>query len=66
MSEIGFFMIIAMAIVYICICARIGYIAEEKGFSNSGHFWMSIFFSPLLGLLMVIALPDRKNLHTEK
>ena len=66
MSEIGFFMIIIIFLAYIFICARIGYIAELKGFSNTGHFWMSIFFSPLLGLLMVIALPDRKHLHTEK
>lgn len=43
-----------------CLISREFYtIAKEKGFSSARYFWFPFFFG-IVGMLMVVALPDRK------
>jgi hypothetical protein len=42
------------------------YAASQKGRDTTGIFLLSIFASPLVGLLFVIALPDLKSRKIEQ
>ena len=43
--------------VWLPLCAVVAYVAAQKGRSGIGMFFLSLFLSPLVGLLVTIALP---------
>lgn len=47
-------------IVWLGLCGVVGYVGAEKGRSGVGLFFLSFLFSPLIGLLVAIALPRRQ------
>lgn len=47
------------------LCALVAWLASQKGRSGLGWFFLSFFLSPLIGLLGVIAVPDRSAPRTE-
>lgn len=44
--------------VWYLICREFYQIAEYKGYSHSKYLWLT-FFLGLIGMLLVVALPDR-------
>jgi hypothetical protein len=48
---------IAGLIGWILLATFVGYVASERGRSAGNWFAISLFFSPLIGLLALIALP---------
>lgn len=39
-------------IVYLGLCALIGYVGREKRFGFVGNFFVSLFFTPLIGFVV--------------
>ena len=39
-------------LVYLGLCALIGYVGREKKFGFVGNFFISLFFSPLVGFVV--------------
>lgn len=52
-------MILAL-LVWLPLCALVGWAAGQKGRSGVGFFFLSFFLSPLIGLLVLIAVPARE------
>ena len=56
--------LLLLALVIIMVCFFIGkefqHIAEMKGHNGSKYFWWCFLFS-VIGMLMVVALPDRSG-----
>jgi len=50
-------MVVIAIIMYIILCSIIAGIANKKG--AHGYFWISLIFSPLMGVIMAAAEPDR-------
>ena len=48
---------VALLIVWVAMAFIVAYVAGQKNRSKSGFFWLSIFLSPLIGLLVAIAVP---------
>ncbi len=46
------------AIIYIGLCALIGYIGRDKKFGFIGNFLISLFLSPVVGLIVWLVQPD--------
>lgn len=46
------------ALIYLGFCALIGYIGRDKKFGFIGNFLISLFFSPLIGLIVWIVQPE--------
>lgn len=46
-----------MLIVWVAFAFIVAYVAGQKNRSKAGFFWLSIFLSPLIGLLVAIAIP---------
>ena len=51
---------IAFIILHCCICSAFHKIAQMKGHYGKSYFWWT-FFTGLIGMMMVIALPDRSG-----
>ena len=52
-----------LIILWILFCILIGFMANLKGRSGYGFFLLSLFLSPLIGLIIVlIIMPDRHNI----
>ena len=49
---------IEVLIVWIPLCALVGWVGSQKGRSGIGFFFLSFFLSPLIGILVAIALPS--------
>lgn len=49
---------IAVTIEYLAMCFLIGFIASIKHRSGLGWFFVSLFFTPILGVLCLIAVGD--------
>lgn len=49
--------IVEYVLIWIVLCFVVAYVAGQKGRSGAGMFFLSLFLSPLVGLLVVIALP---------
>ena len=47
------------SLVWVVLTIVVTVIAVEKGRSGVGYFLLSLFFSPLVGVLILIAAPDR-------
>jgi hypothetical protein len=48
---------LALVIVYVAMAFIVAYVAGQKSRSKVAFFWLSIFLSPLIGLLVAIAIP---------
>ena len=46
------------AILWILLCVGVTWLADSRGRSAFGFFLLSLFFSPLLGLIVVLVIPD--------
>lgn len=47
-------------LLWIPLCILVGWVAGQKGRSGFGYFLLSFFLSPIIGLLVVIAVPSLK------
>jgi hypothetical protein len=48
---------VGVLIVWVAMSFIVAYVAGQKNRSKAGFFWLSIFLSPLIGLLVAIAIP---------
>lgn len=48
------------ALIWLFLCFVVAYVASQKGRSGFGMFLLSLFLSPLIGFIVVIALPVRQ------
>ncbi len=53
-------------IVYLGICALIGYVGRDKKFGFVGNFFLSLFLSPLVGFVIWLIQSDTKVEKLEK
>ena len=53
--------LIGVFFVYLPLCFGVAYVATQRGRGAIGFFFLSLFLSPLIGLLFAIALPVRKR-----
>lgn len=44
-------------LIWVVLSAVVGWAGSQKGRSGAGFFFLSLFLSPLIGLLVVIAVP---------
>ena len=56
--------VIIAIILSVVISSKFQEIAEMKGHSGGPYFWFTFFFG-IIGMLMVVALPDHSNKTTE-
>lgn len=49
--------------IAVCVATEFADIAVMKGYTQRKYFWYT-FFLGIVGMLMVVALPDRKNMVT--
>ncbi len=56
---------IIVIVVAACAANEFSSIAEMKGFSGKKYFWWSFLLGPI-GMLMVVALPDRNMKYTSE
>ncbi len=47
-------------IVYIGLCALIGYVGKDKKFGFVGNFFLSLFLSPIVGFVIWLIESDKK------
>lgn len=52
---------IATVLLWLVLCALAAALAEKKGHKGIGYFLLSIFLSPLIGLLVVAAISNRNQ-----
>jgi NADH:ubiquinone oxidoreductase subunit 3 (subunit A) len=52
---------IVALIIYILLCYIVGLLGKNRKFKFIGYFLLSIIFTPILGLLFVIASDSRKR-----
>ena len=60
---IGFLVVIALVVLFIIrafVANRFAGLAEDKGYTNC-HIWAWTFWLGLVGMLMVIAMPDKSD-----
>lgn len=46
-------------IVYLALCAVIGYVGKDKKFGFVGNFFISLFLSPLVGFVVWLMQTDK-------
>jgi hypothetical protein len=46
------------ALVYLGLCALIGYIGRDKKFGFIGNLLIALFFTPLIGLIVWLVQPE--------
>ena len=56
---------VIMLVIWWFITIEFQQIVEMKGYSDKRYFWWT-FFLGLIGILMVIALPDRSSKHPQQ
>jgi len=57
---------ILFIILYILLCCGVGLLGKNRKFRFIGYFILSILFTPILGLLFVIASDSRKRNSTDE
>jgi transposase-like protein len=56
---------VLVIVVWLALCIAVGFYAESKGRSGVGIFFLSLFLSPLVGLVAALAMrPDEKKVAT--
>jgi hypothetical protein len=54
---------VLILIVWLALCGAAAYVAENKGRSGMGIFFLSLFLSPLVGIVVAIGIrPDEKKI----
>jgi hypothetical protein len=48
-------------LVYLGLCALLGYVGREKKFGFVGNFFISLFLSPLVGFVVWLLESDKKS-----
>ncbi len=48
-------------LVYLGLCALIGYVGREKKFGFVGNFFISLFFTPLVGFVVWLFQTNTKK-----
>lgn len=49
---------IIMLVIWLVLCAIIATWSEKKGHKGAGYFFLSMFLSPLLGVIVVACISD--------
>jgi hypothetical protein len=49
------------AIIYLGLCVLIGYIGRDKKFGFIGNFLISLFLSPVIGLIVWLVQSDAEK-----
>lgn len=65
MGTINICMIIAIASIWFAICSVVGFLAETRGRSFGGWTMFAFFFSPILGMILVLAFGETEE-HWEE
>ncbi len=52
-------------ISYVCLCLVVGWVSEKRGRGSALGFWLSFFFSPVVGLLVLLALGGENGAHSD-
>lgn len=52
------------AVTYSLICYMVAFLGRERKFRFFGYFVISVFFTPIIGLLVVFASDKRKDKNT--
>jgi hypothetical protein len=61
LASVAFMTIIPLFIVgWIVVCIAVGIAATARGRSLTAWALFAVFFSPVLGLLLLLALPNRR------
>lgn len=47
-------------LLYLGLCALIGYVGRDKKFGFVGNFFISLFLSPLVGFVIWLIQSDKK------
>jgi hypothetical protein len=56
---------VLIIVVWLALCIAVGFYAESKGRSGVGIFFLSLFLSPLVGLVAALAMrPNEKKVAT--
>lgn len=50
------YVVLVGVISYFCLCLVVGWVSEKRGRGSALGFWLSLFFSPVIGLLVLLAL----------
>jgi uncharacterized membrane protein YiaA len=51
---------IVLIILYVFICYLVGLSGKNRKFGFYGYFFLSIFITPLLGIILVLASDSKK------
>jgi len=57
---------IVFLIIYILLCYIVGSLGKNRKFRFIGYFMLSIFFTPIFGLLFVLASDSRKKILVDE
>ncbi len=50
-------------ILYVALCWLFGYLGRNTKFSFWGNFWVSVVFTPVIGLIVLLAQDSRPERH---
>lgn len=52
-----------LIVLWILVSVLVGFVASAKGRSAVGWFFISLMFSPLIALLALCAVPDKRSVY---
>jgi hypothetical protein len=52
-------------VLYVVACALLAYVGRNGKFTFWGNFWVSVVFTPIIGLLVVLAQDNRAQKKDE-
>jgi hypothetical protein len=59
--------IISFLILYLVLCGLVAFYASKRGVSGAGIFFVSLFFSPLIGVIVAaVSKPTNQPSGTKK
>lgn len=47
-------------IIWLILCGVVAFIADARGHSGGAYFMLSFILSPLIGLIIAVAVPAKK------
>ena len=59
-------MVLVLIGYYLCLCVAVGWVAGQQNRNKFEHFMGAVFFSPLIWLLVLIAVPPLKKRTPEE
>jgi len=48
-------------LIYVALCVAVGFLGRNRKWGFWGYLWSSILFSPLLGILFLLAADPKKT-----